>query len=58
MPRKQRFKPNRKKLIPHDTQQQATESSSQVNDSENARPGPPGNLRREVHPDDVEIGSD
>ena len=53
MPRKQLFNPTRKKLIPHDTQPQATESSSQVNDSENVRPESAGSTRREVRPDDV-----
>jgi hypothetical protein len=58
MPRKQRFKPNRKKLVPQETQASAADSSSQAKGSADARPGLPGSTRREVHPDDIEIGGD
>jgi hypothetical protein len=70
MPRKQRFKPNRKptpailgapstpgsKETQHPTSHPGSSSGAQADEHDEVIPRSPEALRREVHPDDVEVG--
>lgn len=59
MPRKQRFKPNRKsKSATHETQHPVRDPASRADEPDDLNPRPPETARRETRPHDVEVAED
>lgn len=59
MPRKQRFKPNRKpKPATHETQHPGRDPASRADEPDDLSPAPAETARREAHRDDLEIAEE